>query len=150
MEGHQFAGALLDDEAIAPFVGSFVNISAFLEAIGVTVLRQSLNTATIRGVSLAGETLAHTIVVNMTSVYNDTEHGVRFTLAHELAHLLYDRSMAASVGISSGSWAPASIEKRANAFAAMLLMPRELVIRAFGADAVSTDLGALTRGLRQC
>ena len=49
--------------------------------------------------------------------------------------------MAASVGISSGPWAPAGVEKRANAFAAMFLMPRHLVLEAFdnGADYADPD-----------
>ena len=102
IEGYQLATTLLNDSAIAPFVQNSVDIAGFLEAVGVRVIRKSLNTPTFRGVSLAGETLAPTIVVNEASVYNDTEHGVRFTLAHELAHLLYDRSNAASIGISSG------------------------------------------------
>jgi Zn-dependent peptidase ImmA (M78 family) len=143
IEGYQLATTLLDDSAIAPFVQNSVDIAGFLEAVGVRVMRKSLNTPTIRGVSLAGETLAPTIVVNEASAYNDTDHGVRFTLAHELAHLLYDRSNAASIGISSGPWAPASIEKRANAFAAMLLMPRYLVLASFGANPDFTDFSAL-------
>ena len=47
----------------------------------------------------------------------------RFTLAHELCHLLHDRSYGALLAIASGPWAPRNIERRANAFAAWLLMP---------------------------
>ena len=49
----------------------------------------------------------------------------RFTLAHELCHLLHDRSQGARLAMASGPWAPKAIEQRANAFAAWLLMPPE-------------------------
>ncbi|HEX8379945.1 MAG TPA: ImmA/IrrE family metallo-endopeptidase [Allosphingosinicella sp.] len=144
LEGSDLAVEMLEDPAVVPFVSSHVDVAGFLQEMGVAVMPYPLKTETIRGVSLAGEQLAPTIVVNTTSVYNASEHGVRFTLAHELAHLLYDRSMATSVGISSGPWAPAGIEKRANAFAAMLLMPRWLVLRAFGDEAFA-DPEAISR-----
>jgi Zn-dependent peptidase ImmA (M78 family) len=51
-------------------------------------------------------------------------------LAHELCHLLYDRHHGVELQIVSGEWAPVEIEKRANAFAAALLMPDALIIRA--------------------
>ena len=47
------------------------------------------------------------------------------TLAHELCHLLYDLEDDGRVGVVSNPWAPQAMERRANAFAAMLLMPRE-------------------------
>ena len=131
LEGHDLALELHEAENVNTHVSGYVDVAGLLETLGVGVLHRHLKTHTIRGVSLAGEKLAPTIVVNHSSVYNEGEHGVRFTLAHELAHLLYDRSMAASVGISSGPWAPAGVEKRANAFAAMFLMPRRLVLNAF-------------------
>jgi len=51
-------------------------------------------------------------------------------MAHELCHLLFDRSHGQKLAIASGPWAPKSIERRANAFAAMFLMPTHLVERA--------------------
>ena len=42
----------------------------------------------------------------------------RFTLAHELCHMLHDRSYGARLAIASGPWAPWGIEKRANALLA--------------------------------
>ena len=58
---------------------------------------------------------------------NNTPQGRRFTLAHELCHLLFDRDVGQRLAVASGPWAPRDIEKRANAFAAMLLMPWGLV-----------------------
>jgi Zn-dependent peptidase ImmA (M78 family) len=98
-----------------------------------------LKTSTIRGIAIAGSGYSPTILVNNTSDYNVNEAGKRFTLAHELFHLLYDRGFARRVTHVSGPWAPPSIEKRANAFAAMLLMPRSLVRRSLGAGRVDAN-----------
>ena len=144
LEGYDKALEVLELPLVANFVDSFVDIESLLGRIGVSILPRKLETATIRGVSLAGEGLAPTILINQSSVYNENEHGVRFTLAHEFAHLLYDRSVARSVGIASGPWAPAGVEKRANAFAAMFLMPRSLVIRAIGDATNFTNLDAVS------
>lgn len=42
---------------------------------------------------------------------------------------LYDRGYARRVALVSGPWAPPGVERRANTFAAMLLMPPDLVNR---------------------
>ncbi|WP_294338239.1 ImmA/IrrE family metallo-endopeptidase [uncultured Sphingomonas sp.] len=130
-EGYEWASDLLEEDCTAEFIREFVDIEGFLSSIGVRILDDALETESIRGVALAGDGLAPTIFVNANSPFNFTSEGRRFTLAHELAHLLHDRTMAKSVGISSGPWAPAGVEKRANAFAAMFLMPRDLVLNAF-------------------
>ena len=72
-----------------------------------------------------------------------TRGGRHFTLAHELCHLLFDRSVGQRLAVASGPWAPPSLEQRANAFAAMLLMPTEAV-RAVVAgmnEAIATEQG---------
>lgn len=43
---------------------------------------------------------------------------------------MYDQSRGQKLAISSGPWAPKGIEQRANAFAAMFLMPPVLVQQA--------------------
>ena len=46
------------------------------------------------------------------------------TLGHEICHVLHDgEADGTTVGIISNDWAPYLIERRANAFAAMLLAP---------------------------
>ena len=72
--------------------------------------------------------------------------GLRFTLAHELCHLLFDRSVGQRLAVASGPWAPPSLEQRANAFAAMLLMPTK-VVRSVVADMnepIATEQGVLS------
>lgn len=127
-EGYELAEELR--EAIeTPGNASAVDIEAIVERLGIKVISKGLCTATIRGVAIAGDGYAPAILVNMASLYNATDAGRRFTLAHELFHVLYDREHARRITHTSGPWAAPGIEKRANAFAAMLLMPRDLVHR---------------------
>jgi len=93
------------------------------------VLEQELQTDSIRGVALAGIHISPTILINTTSAYNASEYDRRFTLAHELCHVIFERTRARRVTHVSGPWAAPGIEWRANAFAAYLLMPRELIVR---------------------
>ena len=65
----------------------------------------------------------------------------RFTLAHELCHLIHDRGYGARLAIASGPWAPADVEQRANAFAAMLLDARMHLV----AQAVKSLAQSVTR-----
>ena len=68
------------------------------------------------------------IVLNLTSAFNLNSGGRRFTIAHELCHIVHDRGRARRVAHVSGPWVAPGVEKRANAFAAMLLMPRSLLL----------------------
>jgi Zn-dependent peptidase ImmA (M78 family) len=81
----------------------------------------------IRGLSLTSPVHRATIVVNSRFANNRREEVLRFTLAHELCHVLFDQDFEHELAMASGPWAPAAIERRANAFAAMFLMPRDLV-----------------------
>ena len=81
--------------------------------------------ATIDGMAAFSPGMAPLVGVNLTGRFSSTPWGRRMTLAHELCHLLYDLSEDHKVGIVSSSWAPDLLEKRANAFAAMLMMPQE-------------------------
>lgn len=133
LEGQELAENLLEDLELDSGNGP-VDLVSLLDRLGIAVIEEALATDSIRGVALAGQGMGPTIIINTTSFFNDTVEGRRFTLAHELCHILYDRGQGRRVGISSGPWAPASVEKRANAFAAMLLMPRDRVIDAFNED----------------
>ena len=63
----------------------------------------------------------------------------RFTLAHELGHLLLDREHGNELAIATGPWAPVGIEQRANAFAAAFLMPTWLLKDALSAAEAPAD-----------
>ena len=104
-----------------------VDVEAILERLGVDVAEASLSDRSVRGVAIAGPHHRSGIVWNRDSHFNADSRGRRFTLAHELCHLLFDRSVGQRLAVASGPWAPPSLERRANAFAAMLLMPTEAV-----------------------
>ena len=110
-----------------------VNIESIVDSQGVTVMDRELSDVAIRGVALAGERHRPAILVNSRNSANAHPFGRRFTLAHELCHLLFDCDVGAHLAIASGPWAPRDIERRANAFAAMFLMPNQLVQRAVSA-----------------
>jgi Zn-dependent peptidase ImmA (M78 family) len=116
--------------------GSWVDVEAVLS--GVPVLDVELEDQEIRGVSIAGEQHRWTVCVNPAYHDGNGDEVRRFTMAHELCHLLFDRGREQKVAIASGPWAPKDIEQRANAFAAMFLMPRHLV-RSACRDAGSLD-----------
>jgi Zn-dependent peptidase ImmA (M78 family) len=150
-EGYDLAERLLD-ECSLPGSASYVDVRALVIRWGVKIIERVLKTNTIRGVAIAGARYAPTILINKTSEYNANEVGRRFTLAHELFHILYDRSLARRVSHVSGPWAPPGVEKRANAFAAMFLMPRSLLARSFHSGqidekAVTSAAGAMQVGI---
>lgn len=125
-EGYDLADELIERLDL-PGDTTFVDVAAILKTLEIAVEEQELQTDSIRGVAVAGTSFFPGILVNTRSYFNKTEVGRRFTLAHELFHVLYDRARARCVAHVSGPWALPGIEKRANAFAAMLLMPRGLV-----------------------
>lgn len=59
--------------------------------------------------------------------YNNKQHRhrQRFTVAHELGHLLVGSTVCGNDNVLSGGFSPSEVE--ANQFAAELLMPRELL-----------------------
>lgn len=116
---------LLDE----PGVSDFVDVRAICHRLGIEVLEQALATGTIRGVALAGAGFGPTILINTTSAFNGNSFGKRFSIAHEFCHVIHDRSRARRVSHVSGPWVAPGIEKRANAFAAWFLMPRQLLLR---------------------
>jgi Zn-dependent peptidase ImmA (M78 family) len=126
-QGYDLAESLHDVLGVA---GDWVDIRSMIRKFGINELRRELDDTNIRGCSIVGPEHKPTVVINKSSRYSTSAAAVRFTLAHELCHILYDRSHGKRLAIASGPWAPRSIEKRANAFAAMFLMPPYLIERA--------------------
>ena len=124
--GYELADELLDkigDE----LVGSRVDVEALLDSWGVRLSEVDLEDRNLRAIAFVGSEHPPSIVLNSSHRSADSTQARRFTLAHELCHLLHDRSRGARVAMASGPWAPKAIEQRANAFAAWLLMPPELL-----------------------
>ena len=132
--GYQLADDLLDrleESGFDIFSGGHVSVSGFCEHFDIEIIARELDGKSVRGVALAGVGLKPVIVVNESNIYNGNENSRRFTVAHELCHILHDQSRARKLAHISGPWASPAIERRANAFAAWTLMPRRLLAGSF-------------------
>jgi Zn-dependent peptidase ImmA (M78 family) len=106
--------------------GPAIDIEGLCRHFSITTDDIALDDQSIRAVAIAGEQHRPVMLINKNYEYRETEPR-RFTMAHELCHILHDRSYGAQLAMASGPWAPRDIEKRANAFAAMFLMPTALL-----------------------
>jgi Zn-dependent peptidase ImmA (M78 family) len=124
-----------------------LDMDTHLSWLGVAVQDTELSDRNTSGVALALEGRAPFVLLNLTCAKHTDfaghqyPSGRRFTLAHELCHLLVDRLAGAELALVSGPWAPRAIEQRANAFAAELLMPNALIERAYAAHGSSPRWG---------
>lgn len=118
----------------------FVDLDQLIEALGIEIAQLDLSDEKVRGCAIAGRKHRPGIFYNGNNNFNGDHAGYRFTLAHELCHVLFDRERGRPLAVASGPWAPRAIEQRANAFAAMLLMPASMVKRVVAglADSVTT------------
>ncbi|WP_035287750.1 ImmA/IrrE family metallo-endopeptidase [Actinokineospora spheciospongiae] len=116
-----------------------VDIDAILEQLNIDVDYVNLGDRTVRAVSLVGATGTAHILVNQNFSRGTDRHVQRFTLAHELGHLLLDQGRAVEMAVASGPWAPAAIEQRANAFAAAFLIPSPVLNRSWTASTTDVD-----------
>ena len=125
-QGYQLAEDFL--EAIDPVIARElpIAIEKYFEHFNISTESISLRDQSVRAVALAGPRHKPAVLVNDNVLYRSVRTR-RFTLAHELCHVLHDRNYGATLALASGPWAPVDVEKRANAFAAMLLMPTDLV-----------------------
>ena len=128
-QGYELADELHERFDMRFAKGESVDIEGMVDHLGVTRGLLRLSDDRIRGVSIVGPQHRAGILFNTRNDANAYPSGRRFTLAHELCHLLFDREAGSRLAMASGPWAPRDIERRANAFAAMLLMPSDLVQR---------------------
>lgn len=148
-EGYELALQTLEGLELELGQGRSIDVDAILAMLGVRTRDVRVDDQSLRGVAIAGPGLAATIVVNTHAKWNQGEPGRRFTLAHELAHILADRSSARTITHSSTPWAPETVEKRANAFAAMFLMPYRLVDDTLTIVGQVTDKASLMKVARR-
>jgi len=130
-EGYQLANEWAKLSRLDNSAQRLVDIESHLSSFGVNVDELTLEDEQVGGVAIARQKRNPLILLNGRNPRNQFPSGRRFSLAHELCHLLYDRRAGAELALISGPWAPIELEKRANAFAAMLLMPDASVERAF-------------------
>ena len=138
--GYSLALEVLDEADPDP-TAAWTDLELMLESLAISVRDVELGEQGPRGVALAGVGLRPTILVNREHPMN-RGLGHRFTKAHELCHILFDRHRARPLAHSSTPWAAPSVEQRANAFAAMLLMPTFRAKRP-----TATSLASLSRGV---
>lgn len=104
-----------------------VDIEEHIDRLGVSVTDIELDDPTTAGLAVLPVEGIPQIFVNRTNPRCTFPSGKRFILAHELCHLLHDRAHGRNLAMISGPWAPQELEKRADAFAAALLMPPDLL-----------------------
>lgn len=138
-QGYDLAESLHDDI----HSNEFVDVDGFVDSLGIQRTSLQLEDANVRACSLVGPQHVPTIALNSSYARGISPHVNRFSVAHELCHLLYDRTHGRRLALASGPWAPAHIERRANAFAAMFLMPPHLLRESIAAspDPITTPEG---------
>lgn len=149
--GGELGERFLDLVGDVPAKPGPIDIEALVARLGVTVERVALDDAEVRGLSVLAGQRAPLLVVNTAYARGPADRVQRFTMAHELAHLLLDRGRSAELAIASGPWAPRAVEQRANGFAAAVLMPAELlrsIVRELEAPLDPALLRAAARQLR--
>lgn len=96
-----------------------------LERWGVQIQRIKLGTDAVDAVASWGPIHGPVVIVNTSGLHNRSHEGMRATFAHEIAHLLLDRTTALPLAEVLGGRAVGNTEERARAFAAQLLLPKE-------------------------
>jgi len=120
-----------------------VDVQDHLEKMGVSVADIELEDVGTAGLAVYPHQGAPQIFVNRRNPPCQFPSGKRFILAHELCHLLHDRAHGQNLAMISGPWAPKELEQRANAFAAALLMPPDLLKRGLCGRADDLDFRGL-------
>lgn len=115
----------------------------------VSIIERKLGTGHVDAICSWGPKHGPAILLNRTS-RRARLLGRRATLAHEIGHLLMDRDKALPLGEVLGGRLPVSVEQRAKAFAAELLIPQSVACQAIldaddvvlAADVLSGHFGA--------
>jgi len=123
-QGYELAEELHEELELT---NDWVDIERIFAELAINVSEHAISDVRIRACSIVGPQHRPSTVINKSSRYAESGFARRFTLAHELCHILYDRQYGNRLAIASGPWAPRGIEQRANAFAAMFLMPTRIV-----------------------
>lgn len=110
--------------------GDKIDPEAVLSNLGVPVVSTSMSPA-IDAVGCWGRKHGPAVILNTAGKRSQADWGRRATLAHELCHLLVDRSRSLPLAEVLGGRSPYLPERRANAFAAEFLLPRYFLRESF-------------------
>jgi len=118
-----------------------LDIRGVLEALGVAVetVRLPVDAESVDAVAVWGPRHGPAVLLNERGIHARSAVGSGATLAHELCHLLVDRDGALPLADVLGGRAAVLVERRANAFAAELLMPKSVVTDRPGAGPLVID-----------
>lgn len=106
---------------------------ATLRRIGVHIFRRALSNKNISGLFINHPTAGRCILVN----YDEDIYRQNFTLAHEVAHTIFD--YAQEVSVSYGDWGTSDLKEiRANTFASNFLIPKAIFSQ-FGVHSWTED-----------
>lgn len=123
-EGLQLARWLRHELQFAP--SERVDPDVLLERWGVALFSIDLGEPGIDAVACWGPRHGPAIYVNTSGRHAQSNARRRATIAHEVAHLLVDRQRALPLAEIQGWIHRGRVERRANAFAAELLMPQSI------------------------
>lgn len=124
-QGYWAAGRV--HSALGLAVQDYAHPEKYLKQWGVLIQKTVRQGCPVEAVTAWGEKHGPVIIVNQGSGSRaGHEFGERATLAHEMAHLILDRDRALPAAEVLGGRTPEYPEKRARAFAAEFLLPREL------------------------
>ena len=143
-QGYELALRTLETLRVDETRSGFIDIDHILRILGVDIKELHVRDLSLRGVAIAGEGFRPTVIINACAKWNESAPGRRFTLSHEFSHILVDRGRARRVTHSSTPWAPEAVERRANAFAAMFLMPYRVIDAAFAVTGRVTNRKSLS------
>ena len=141
--GYRLAQEWADRAGIRHKRDGSVDVEEHLERMGVDVADIELEDVRTAGLAVCPDHGAPLIFVNRRNPRCQFPSGKRFILAHELCHLLHDGAHGQNLAMISGPWAPKELEQRANAFAAALLMPPDLLVKGLHGRADDLDFGSL-------
>lgn len=110
---------------------SVADPAALLDAWNVEVTEVKVSAGEIDAIACWGPSHGPTVFVNALGRHSQSDAGRRSTLAHELLHLLVDRSGALPLADVLGGRSSWRAEARARAFAAEFLLPRSVAGQAF-------------------
>jgi len=123
-----------------------VNPEELLRQWAIQIQTIKLSTDAVDAVASWGPKHGPVVIVNTAGAHSSSSRGLRATYAHEIAHLLLDRTTALPLAEVMGGRAVGTTEERARAFAAQLLLPKE---EAGQALASATDPAHTVRSLQR-
>lgn len=135
-QGHELAAWLRTLPGITGTTGR-VNPDDVLESWGVPVVEVGLGLLNVDAIGCWGPNHGPAVLLNLDRRHASNSGRRRATLAHEICHLLVDRAASLPLVEVLGGRTAEHVEQRAGAFAAEVLLPRDLAgngFLSFGGD----------------